>query len=76
MGEQNHSVFCYTSLPPLADRGTILVLNFATEVSVMKTEMVAKWVVVEGRLELQWSIKEENWVIRMNRLVVQMPKAA
>jgi hypothetical protein len=44
------------------------------EANVMKTEMVAKWVVVEGRLELQWSIKDENRVMRTNRFVVRSPQ--
>jgi hypothetical protein len=42
----------------------------------MKTELNANWVVVEGRLELQWSTKEDNRVMRMNRFVYQAPKAA
>ncbi|WP_404788592.1 hypothetical protein [Altericista sp. CCNU0014] len=42
----------------------------------MKTELVARWVVVEGRLELQWSIADNNLAIATHRFVSQIPKAA
>jgi hypothetical protein len=42
----------------------------------MKTELVAKWVSVDGRLELQWAVKEENQVIYLNRCLSQTAKAA
>ena len=42
----------------------------------MKTEMLAKWVMVDGRLELQWSVKDDNQVIYLNRCLSQTAKAA
>lgn len=42
----------------------------------MKTEMLAKWVMVDGRLELQWSVKDDNQVIYLNRRLSQTTKAA
>ncbi len=42
----------------------------------MKTELVANWVLVDGRLELQWSIKDDNRLVMINRFVSQPPKAA
>jgi hypothetical protein len=41
----------------------------------MKMEMIAKWVMVDGLLELQWSLKDDNQVIYLNRLP-QTAKAA
>jgi hypothetical protein len=49
---------------------------FTSEVTVMKTALVAHWVVVEGRLELQWSIKDDDRAIEMSRWVSPSPKAA
>jgi hypothetical protein len=42
----------------------------------MKTEMVAKWVLVDGHLELQWSVKADSQVIYLNRCLSQAAKAA
>lgn len=42
----------------------------------MKTELVAKWVSVDGRLELQWTVKEENQVLYLKRCLSQMAEAA
>jgi hypothetical protein len=42
----------------------------------MKTELVANWVVVDGRLELHWSIKDDNRLMMMNRFVSQPSKVA
>jgi hypothetical protein len=50
--------------------------GIASEGTVMKTELVAKWVSVDGRLELQWAVKEENQVIYLNRCLSQTAKAA
>jgi hypothetical protein len=48
----------------------------ASEVTVMKTEMVAKWVMLDGRLELQWAVKDDNQMIYLNRCFSQTAKAA
>ncbi len=42
----------------------------------MKTELTAKWVLVEGHLELRWIAKDDNRVVVMNRFVSQPQKAA
>jgi hypothetical protein len=42
----------------------------------MKTEMTAKWVLVDGHLELQWSVKEDSQIIYLNRCLSQIAKAA
>jgi hypothetical protein len=42
----------------------------------MKTEMTAQWVLVDGRLELQWLVKTDSQVIYLNRCLSQTAKAA
>lgn len=42
----------------------------------MKTELTAKWVLVEGHLELRWTAKDDNRVVMMNRFAAQPQKAA
>jgi hypothetical protein len=42
----------------------------------MKTELVAKWVIVDGHLEAQWLEKDSNRVVQMNRPVPELAKAA
>jgi hypothetical protein len=42
----------------------------------MKTEMTAQWVLVDGRLELQWSVKEDSRVIYLKRCLTQTAKVA
>jgi len=42
----------------------------------MNTELVSKWVIVDGRLELQWSIKDNIQVMVLNRCLSQTAKAA
>jgi hypothetical protein len=42
----------------------------------MKTEMTAKWVMVDGRLEQQWFVKEDDRVIYLNRCLSQAALAA
>jgi hypothetical protein len=42
----------------------------------MKTELTAKWVLVEGHLELRWIAKDDNRVVMINRFAAQSQKAA
>jgi hypothetical protein len=40
------------------------VFGFVSRVKVMKTELVARWVVVDGHLELKWLKKDSNQVVQ------------
>jgi hypothetical protein len=42
----------------------------------MKTELTAKWVLVEGHLELRWIAKDDNRVVMINCFAAQFHKAA
>jgi hypothetical protein len=33
----------------------------------MKTELVAKWIIVEGHLQVEWSEKDNIRIIHLNR---------
>lgn len=42
----------------------------------MKTELTAKWVLVEGHLEMRWIAKDDNRVVMINHFASQDQKAA
>jgi hypothetical protein len=42
----------------------------------MKTAIVAKWIVVDGQLEMRWFIENENRLIPIDRYSKSQVKAA